>query len=324
MASEEQGPKLLERVRRELQARHYSVRTEAAYVYWVRRFVIFHGVRHPDEMGEAHINEFLTHLAVEEHVAASTQTQALSGLLFMYRWVLGRELKDVGAVIRARGPRRLPVVMTRREVRSVLNAMPEDKRLVGSLLYGAGLRLLECLRLRVKDLDFERHEVLVRDGKGAKDRVTTLPESLVPVLRAHLRWVREVHEGDVSEGWGSVQMPTALDRKYRSASIDWGWQWVFPQARRWRNVETGEQGRHHMDPSLVQRAVHEAVVRTGVTRGATCHTFRHSFATHLLESGSDIRTVQELLGHSNVKTTMVYTHVLNRGPGGVRSPLDVL
>lgn len=324
MPSELSGPKLLDRVRREIRARHYSVRTESAYVYWVRRFVVFHGVRHPGEMGEAHINAFLTHLAVEDKVASSTQTQALSALLFMYRHVLKREPGELGDVVRARGSRRLPVVMTRSEVKLLLDVMPEDKRLIASLLYGAGLRLLECLQLRVKDVDFPQHQVVVRDGKGAKDRLTMLPQSLEPGLRAHLRTVRETHEGDLAAGWGRVVLPEALDRKYPNAPSEWRWQWVFPQKHRWRNPATGEQGRHHIDPSLVQRAVHEAVLRTGVTRRATCHTFRHSFATHLLESGSDIRTIQELLGHSDVKTTMIYTHVLNRGPSGVRSPFDSL
>ncbi|PKN55270.1 MAG: integron integrase [Deltaproteobacteria bacterium HGW-Deltaproteobacteria-14] len=324
MPSEATGPKLLDRLRGVLRARHYSGRTETAYVYWVRRFVVFHHLRHPVEMGAVEINSFLTHLAVEDGVAPSTQNQALSALLFLYRHVIEVEPGELGEVIRARGKRRLPVVMTRREVKLVLDVLPEDKRLVGSLLYGAGLRLMECLRLRVKDLDFERSQLVVRDGKGAKDRVTMLPQSLQPELRVHLLAVRRIHGRDLSEGWGGVQMPTALDRKYLGAPKDWGWQWVFPQAHRWRCPETGEQGRHHMDPSLMQRAVREAVIRTGVVRQASCHTFRHSFATHLLESGSDIRTVQELLGHSDVKTTMVYTHVLNRGPAGVRSPFDLL
>lgn len=324
MPSEVGGQKLLDRLRGVLRARHYSRRTESAYLYWVRRFIVFHALRHPGGMGAFEINAFLTHLAVEDEVAPSTQNQALSALLFLYRHVLGFEPGDLGEVIRARGRRRLPVVMTRSEVKRVLDALPEDKRLVGSLLYGAGLRLMECLRLRVKDVDFERSQLVVRSGKGAKDRLTMLPQSLQPELRMHLRAVRRIHGRDLSEGWGGVQMPTALDRKYPGAPKDWGWQWVFPQAHRWRNPETGEQGRHHMDPSLIQRAVRDAVLRTGVVRQATCHTFRHSFATHLLESGSDIRTVQELLGHSDVKTTMVYTHVLNRGPAGVRSPFDSL
>lgn len=324
MARNSTGSKLLDRLRSALRARHYSARTVSAYVSWARRFIIFHKVRHPDTMGAEEINAFLTHLAVEEEVSASTQNQALSALLFLYRNLLGREPGELGEVVRAKRPRRLPVVMTRGEVRQVIGALPPAKRLVCSLLYGAGLRLLECLQLRVHDLDFARHEIMVRDGKGAKDRLTVLPQSLGPELRAHLETVKATHEGDLAEGWGRVMLPEALDRKYPNAGREWGWQWVFPQARRWRNEETRQQGRHHLDPSLVQRAVREAVLRTGVTRHATCHTFRHSFATHLLESGSDIRTIQELLGHSDVKTTMVYTHVLNRGPSGVRSPIDAL
>ncbi|TNF37957.1 MAG: integron integrase [Deltaproteobacteria bacterium] len=324
MSVEASGPRLLAQVRGELRARHYSRRTEEAYAYWVRRFVVHHALRHPEEMGAEEINAFLTHLAVREAVAPSTQNQALSALLFLYRGVLGREVGDLGEVIRARRPKRLPVVLTRGEVRAVLEALPEDKKLVPSMLYGSGLRLMECLRLRVKDLDFERSQLTIRDGKGAKDRLTMLPQSLRPELREHLREVRRIHQHDLAAGWGRVWLPTALARKFPNAPVEWGWQWVFPQARRWRCSETGEQGRHHVDATLIQRAVREAVLRLGFTRRASCHTFRHSFATHLLESGSDIRTVQELLGHADVRTTMIYTHVLNRGPSGVRSPFDAL
>jgi integron integrase len=270
------------------------------------------------------IAAFLTHLAVKEKISASTQTQALSALLFLYRHVIGREVGDLGEVIRARKPTRLPVVMTREEVKGVLANMTGDKRLMASLMYGAGLRLMECLRLRVQDVDVSRHEVLVRDGKGAKDRITMLPTSLAIPFQEHLKQVKAIHERDLAAGWGRVQMPTALDRKYPHAPIDWRWQWVFPQEHRWINPTTKEQGRHHVDASLVQKAVRDAVTQAGPTKRATCHTFRHSFATHLLEGGYDIRTVQELLGHSDVKTTMIYTHVLNRGPAGVRSPVDGL
>jgi integron integrase len=270
------------------------------------------------------IAAFLTHLAVKEKISASTQTQALSALLFLYRHVIGREVGDLGEVIRARKPTRLPVVMTREEVKGVLANMTGDKRLMASLMYGAGLRLMECLRLRVQDVDVSRHEVLVRDGKGAKDRITMLPTSLAIPFQEHLKQVKAIHERDLAAGWGRVQMPTALDRKYPHAPIDWRWQWVFPQGHRWINPTTKEQGRHHVDASLVQKAVRDAVTQAGPTKRATCHTFRHSFATHLLEGGYDIRTVQELLGHSDVKTTMIYTHVLNRGPAGVRSPVDGL
>jgi integron integrase len=316
------GPPLLERVRIAIRARHYSRRTEKAYVGWVRRFVLFHGKRHPSEMGAPEINAFLTDLAVGKGVSASTQNQALSALLFLYRHVLDREIGDFGDVVRARRPRRLPVVMTREEVKAVLSHLQGEKRLIAAILYGGGLRLLECLRLRVKDVDFGRGRILVRDGKGFKDRVTMLPAVLKKPLREHLERVRAVHLRDLAEGYGRVLLPAALARKYPNAPSEWQWQWVFPQRKRWRNRETGEEGRHHIDPSLVQAAVREAVTRARLTRRATCHTFRHSFATHLLEVGYDIRTVQELLGHKDVRTTMVYTHVLNRGPMGVRSPMD--
>lgn len=275
-------------------------------------------------MAEPEINAFLTHLAVKEKVSASTQNQALSALLFLYRHVIGREVGDLGEVIRARKPTRLPVVMTREEVKAVLANLSGDKWLMASLMYGAGLRLMECLRLRAQDIDFLRNEILVRDGKGAKDRITMLPESLKGPLQHHLKKVKTIHERDLADGWGSVQLPMALDRKYPNAPKEWRWQWVFPQENRWKNQKTGEEGRHHVDESLVQKAVREAVMKAGLTKRASCHTFRHSFATHLLESGYDIRTVQELLGHNDVKTTMIYTHVLNRGPSGVRSPVDGL
>ncbi len=265
-----------------------------------------------------------THLAVKEKVSASTQNQALSALLFLYRHVIGREVGDLGEVIRARKPTRLPVVMTREEVKAVLANLTGDKRLMASLMYGAGLRLMESLRLRVQDIDFSCNEILVRDGKGSKDRITMLPDSLKAPLQDHFKKVKATHEKDLADGWGRVQMPTALDRKYPNAPAEWRWQWVFPQENRWTNPKTKEQGRHHIDESLVQKAVRDAVAKAGLTKRATCHTFRHSFATHLLEGGYDIRTVQELLGHSDVKTTMIYTNVLNRGPAGVRSPVDGL
>jgi len=317
-------PKLLDQFREALRARHYSLRTEQTYCLWVKRFIFFHHVRHPADMAEPEINAFLTHLAVKERVSASTQTQALSALLFLYRHVLGREIGDLGEVIRARKPRRLPVVMTREETKAVLSHLNGDKWLMGMLMYGSGLRLMECLRLRVQDIDFSRHQILVRDGKGAKDRITMLPASVTAALQDHLRRVKEIHEKDLNEGWGGVWLPNALERKYRNASKEWRWQWVFPQENRWINHHTKDQGRHHVDESLVQKAVREAVRRARLAKRATCHTFRHSFATHLLEDGYDIRTVQELLGHNDVKTTMIYTHVLNRGPACVRSPADGL
>jgi integron integrase len=307
-----------------LRARHYSLRTEQAYAHWVKRYIFFHKLRHPAEMGEAEINAFLTHLAVDGKVSSSTQNQALSAILFLYRHILGREVGQIGEVIRARRPRHLPVVMNREEVKTVISHLYGEKKIIATLLYGAGLRLMECLRLRVQDIDFEKNQITVRNGKGDKDRVTMLPQSVKPMLTEHLRRVRHLHEKDLAGGWGSVELPEALDRKYPCAPRAWEWQWVFPQERRWRNPETKQEGRHHIDESLVQRAVKEAVARAGLSKRASCHTFRHSFATHLLESGYDIRTVQELLGHRDLKTTMIYTHVLNRGPAGIRSPLDNL
>ena len=322
METASQPPRLMDQVRDALRSRHYSHRTEQAYCLWVRRFIVFHGVRHPAEMGEVEINAFLTHLAVEEHVSASTQTQALSALLFLYRHVIGREVGDLGGVIRARKPRRLPVVMTRAEARAVLAEMEGDTWLMASLLYGSGLRLMECLRLRVQDIDVARGEITVRDGKGGKDRVTMLAESLKAPLAQQLRRAKAVHEHDLADGWGRVLLPDALARKYPNAAAEWRWQWVFPQQRRWRNAATGEQGRHHVHETILQRAVKEAARRAGVAKHVGPHTFRHSFATHLLEAGYDIRTIQELLGHKDVTTTMIYTHVLNKGGHGVRSPLD--
>lgn len=318
------GPKLLDRLQESLRSRHYSRRTEETYCQWVKRFIYFHGVRHPREMAEPEINAFLTHLAVKHKVSASTQNQALSALLFLYRHVIGREIGNLGDVIRARKPKRLPVVMTREEVKLVLDNLSGDRWLAASLMYGSGLRLMECLRLRVQDLDFSRNEILVRSGNSDKDRITMLPESLKSPLQSHLDRVKAVHGRDLSDDWGRVDMPGALDRKYPNASKEWRWQWVFPQENRWHNPKTGTQGRHHMDESLVQKAVREAVLKASLSKHATCHTFRHSFATHLLEGGYDIRTIQELLGHNDVKTTMIYTHVLNRGPAGVRSPVDGL
>ncbi|TKB76163.1 MAG: integron integrase [Nitrospira sp.] len=307
-----------------MHTRHYSRRTEQAYGHWVTRFLHFHQGRHPAEMAEPEINRFLTHLALKDKVSASTQNQALAAVLFLYRHVIGRAVGDLGEVIRARKPVRLPVVMTREEVKAVLANLTGDKWLMASIMYGAGLRLMECLRLRVQDIDCSRNEILVRDGKGAKDRVTMLPESSKVPLQDHLKKVKAVHQKDMADGWGCVLLPNALDRKYPNASSDWRWQWVFPQEHRWINPKTQEQGRHHMDESLVQKAVKDAVAKGGLMKRATCHTFRHAFATHWLEGGYDIRTVQELLGHRDVKTTMIYTHVLNRGPAGVRSPVDGL
>jgi integron integrase len=307
-----------------LRSRHYSYKTERSYCNWVKRFIRFHRMRHPRELGTAEVNAFLTHLAMSRRVSSSTQTQALSAILFLYRHVLGQEIGDIGAIIRARRPRRLPVVMTREETKSVLDNLDGQARLMASLMYGAGLRLMECLRLRVQDLDFGANQIVVRDGKGSKDRVTMLPRSVKGPLEEHLLRVKSIHDQDVAAGFGRVVLPHALDRKYPNASSEWRWQYVFPQKNRWTNPETGAQGRHHVDECIPQRKVKEAVRRSGLTKRISCHTFRHSFATHLLEDGYDIRTVQELLGHRDVRTTMVYTHVLNRGGKGVRSPMDTI
>lgn len=318
-------PTLLERLEDALRARHYSRHTVKAYGHWLKRFVIFHDMRHPQRMAESEVNAFLTHLATREHVAASTQTQALSALVFLYRHVLERPLGELGDdLIRARQPKRLPVVLTRDEIRAILPNLPPPIDLVCGLQYGAGLRLMEALRLRVLDLDFDTHIITVHDGKGFKDRLTILPDSLADRLAAHLLRVRQVHQADRADGYGRATLPNALARKYPSAPTEWRWQFVFPQARRWRDPRTGAEGRHHIHPSLVQRAFRNAVHRAGIARHATPHALRHSFATHLLETGSDIRTVQELLGHASVKTTQVYTHVLNRGPSATRSPADLL
>jgi integron integrase len=315
-------PKLLERMREALRARHYSKRTEQAYCHWVRRYVRHHQLRHPADMGEEQINAFLTHLAVQESVSASTQNQALAALLFLYRNVLGRGVGDLGDVVRARKPARIPAVLTRTEVKKVLEHLKGSVYLIASLMYGAGLRLMECLHLRVQDIDFSRCEIVIRGGKGGKDRITMLPSSLKKPLQEHLRNVKAVHERDLADGWGAVEMPTALDRKFPGAAKQWRWQWVFPQEHRWENGRTGEEGRHHVHETIVQKGVTRAALTAGQTKRVTCHTFRHSFATHLLEDGYDIRTVQELLGHKDVKTTMIYTHVLIRGGRGVRSPID--
>jgi integron integrase len=317
--------KLLDRLRAALRTRHYSLRTEESYVGWIRRFVVFHGKRHPDEMGEPEINAFLSSLATDGRVAASTQNQALSALLFLYRHVLEKPFPEMTALVRARRPARLPVVLTRDEVKAVLGRLDGASLLVATLLYGTGLRLMECLRLRVKDIDFARSQILVRDGKGMKDRLTMLPVALREPLRRHLVAVKALHEADRAEGFGRVYLPDALARKYPAAASWWGWQWVFPAASRSadpREKPGSPRRRHHLGESFVQRAVQRAVREASLGKPASCHTLRHSFATHLLESGSDIRTIQELLGHRDVATTMIYTHVLNRGGLGVTSPLD--
>ncbi len=281
------APRLMDQMREALRARHYSPRTERAYCSWVVRYIRFHHYRHPAEMVEPEINEFLTHLAVDDHVSASTQTQALSALLFLYRYVIGYEVGEIQGLVRAKTPRRLPVVLSPSEVTTLLGELPAEYRLIASVLYGAGLRLMECLELRVQDIDFDRGEITVRRGKGDKDRITMLPQSLAQPLRQHLAHVRRIHERDLAEGWGSVELPDALARKYPNAGREWAWQWVFPQQTRWRDPKSGEQGRYHVHETLVQRAVKDAARRAGIPKRVTCHTLRHSFATHLLESGYD-------------------------------------
>lgn len=316
--------KLLDRVREAIRVRHYSRRTEAAYAHWIRRFIVFHGRQHPSNLSAPHVSAFLSALATDRHVSASTQNQALSAVLFLYREVLGTDIGRVGGIVRATRPPRLPVVLTRGEVKAVLAGLEPPVWLVASLLYGAGLRLLEALALRVKDLDFEQHQISVRQGKGRKDRVTMLPASMRDRLTDHLEGVRRQHQADLCRGLGPVVLPDALARKYPAAGLEWAWQFVFPAGRVCRDPRYGPPSRFHLHESVVQRAVTKAVRRAGIAKRASCHTFRHSFATHLLEDGYDIRTVQALLGHADVSTTMVYTHVLNRGGLGVRSPADRL
>ncbi len=314
--------RLLDRVRDAIRARHYSRRTEKTYVAWIRRYILFHGKRHPAEMGAPEITRFLTCLAVDGKVAASTQNQALSALLFLYREVLQQQVPWLDDLVYAKRPRHLPVVLTREEVRAVLDEIHGVPWLMALLLYGAGLRLLECARLRVKDVDFARNQVVVRAGKGEKDRLTLLPAAVKPDLARHLDAVRAQHQADLQAGGGWVELPGALARKYPHAGREWPWQWVFPATRLYVDRLTGQRRRHHLHESVLQRAVKTASLRAGIVKRVSCHTFRHSFATHLLEDNHDIRTVQELLGHQDVSTTMIYTHVLNRGPGAVCSPAD--
>ena len=313
---------LLQQVRHCLRLKHYSIRTEEAYVQTIKRFILFHRKRHPAEMGVDEIRQYLSHLANHGQVSASTQNQALSALLFLYREVLSRELEYVDGIERAKRPQRVPTVLTREEARMVMSRLSGEHHLMASLLYGAGLRLMECARLRVKDIDFGYQQIAVRDGKGEKDRRSVLPEALIDPLRAQLARVRLLHGEDLSRGFGSVYLPYALERKYPNASKEWGWQWAFPASGLSVDPRSGVTRRHHASEDGLQRAVKRAVHLAGITKRASCHTLRHSFATHLLESGYDIRTIQELLGHSDVSTTMIYTHVLNRGGQGVRSPID--
>lgn len=318
------NPKLLDQVRGKIRLKHYSIRTEQAYTDWIKRFILFFGKKHPRELGANEVEQFLTHLAVAGKVSASTQNQAKSALLFLYREVLAVELPWLDNVEQAKTPARLPVVLNRDEVQAILSRLSGTNWLVGSLLYGTGMRIMECLRLRVKDIDFKRREILIRDGKGFKDRVTMLPMALGHPLQRHLAKVRILHDDDLAQGRGAVYLPFALERKYPNAATEWPWQYVFPSVKLSTDPRGGNIRRHHICEQNIQRAVKQAARDADFTKPVSPHTFRHSFATHLLEGGSDIRTVQELLGHQDVGTTMIYTHVLNKGGKGVTSPLDNL
>ena len=317
-------PRLLDRVREAIRVRHYSLRTEEVYLQWVRRYILFHGKRHPDDMGEAEVAAFLSYLAMERNVAAATQNQALSAILFLYTNVLGRDLDWLKDVARAKHPRRLPVVLSRDEIQRVLAWMVGINSLLARLMYGTGMRAMESLQLRVKDVDFAYRQVIIREGKGNKDRVAPLPETLVEALQIQLARVRDLHNRDLAEGFGTVYLPHALARKYPKANRDWGWQYVFPSTTRGCDPRSREIRRHHWHDQNVQRALRKAARDAGVIKRLTTHVLRHSFATHLIEDGYDIRTIQELLGHKDVATTMIYTHVVNRGGRGVKSPLDRL
>ena len=316
------APKLLEEASIVARLKHLSLRTEKVYLQHIKRFILFHDKRHPKEMGEAEIRAYLSDLAVNKNVAASTQNVALAALLFLYKDVLHQTLERIGEVERARLPSRLPVVFTKQEVAAILSKLTGSCYLAAALMYGAGLRLMECLRLRVKDLDFAYNQIHIRSGKGAKDRVTVFPAALKEPLRKHLLRVKLLHQHDLQEGFGRVMLPHALERKLPSAGREWAWQYVFPASRRSVDPRSPVERRHHIHESAIQRAVKQAIVKTGLAKRGTCHSLRHSFATHLLEDGYDIRTLQELLGHKDVRTTMIYTHVLNRGGRGVKSPLD--
>ena len=314
--------KLLDQIRDAIRLKHYSYSTEKTYVHWARRYILFHNKRHPAEMGAVEIETFLTHLAKEDNVSASTQNQALNALLFLYRSVLKIDLAIPIHALRAKRSEHLPTVLSKEETAQVLSGMHGLHQLMAKLLYGSGLRLMECLRLRVKDIDFEQSQIIVREGEGEKDRATMLPSSLVEPLKTQIAYIRNLHELDLEQGFGSVELPFALARKYPNADKEFAWQYIFPSDRRSTDPRSGIIHRHHLDPSGLQRAVRAAAKLAKIDKPVSPHTFRHCFATHLLEAGYDIRTVQELLGHKDIKTTMIYTHVLNRGPKAVRSPLD--
>ena len=324
LAQERPGPRLLDKVREVIRFKHYSIRTEQAYIDWIKRYIYFHDKQHPNTLGEQHITAFLTHLAVKRKVASSTQNQALCALAFLYREVLKKDLEEFTEITWAKRPEKLPVVFTREEVKQVLIQLNGANWLMGQILYGAGLRVMECVRLRVKDIDFGYNQVWVRDGKGKKDRVTMLPNLIFEELKRHLLKVKKMHESDLNAGFGAVYLPYALERKYQNANRQWAWQYVFPAFRRAIDPRSGIERRHHVSETVPQRAVKQAIRNAGIHKAGSCHSLRHSFATHLLETGYDIRTVQELLGHKDVSTTMIYTHVLNRGGKGVQSPGDSL
>lgn len=317
-------PKLLDQARIAMRQRHYSLKTEKSYISWMKRFILFHNKRHPKDMGDAEIEQFLNHLVLKRGVSASTQAQALNAIVFLYKQVLEMEVGNFDNLRKSNKPKRLPVVLSVSEVGQILSLLDGRNRLMASLLYGAGLRLMECVRLRIQDVDFDYAQLHVRNGKGQKDRVTTLPKSLFKELQKQMEQTRLIHQQDLEEGFGVVWLPPSLSRKYPSAGGEWGWQYLFPATKRSTDPESGKERRHHLDEKVLQRAVKQAVRQSGIAKRASCHTFRHSFATHLLERGQDIRTVQELLGHSDVSTTMIYTHVLNQGGMGVQSPLDAL
>lgn len=317
-----QGKKILDQVSDAIRLKHYSYRTEQTYKEWIKRYILFHKKRHPREMGEQEIQAFLSYLATEKNIAASTQNQALSAILFLYRHVLLKPIDIPGDLIRAEKSKTLPTVLTHAEALAVIQEMKGASQLMAKILYGGGLRLTECLRLRVKDIDFGNHQIIVRDGKGEDDRFTVLPDSLIPELERHLEYVRLLHQRDLNAGYGEVYLPYALSRKYPKAAREWTWQYLFPALSRSTDPISKKTMRHHADPSVLQKAIRQAAKAAGIDKQVSPHTFRHSFATHLLQNGYDIRTVQELLGHKDVKTTMIYTHVLQRGGLAVKSPLD--
>ncbi|MBE7550529.1 MAG: integron integrase [Anaerolineales bacterium] len=318
----EPAPKLLDQVRYTLRVKHYSLRTEEAYLDWIKRYILFHHKQHPQELNSPDIEAFLTHLAVDQRVAASTQDQALSAVLFLYREVLRQELLYPIDAVRAKQPTHLPTVLSKAEVSRLLSRLSDPYELMAKLLYGCGLRLMECVRLRVKDVDFAQYQIIIRSGKGQKDRDTLLPDSLIAPLQRQLRYAKALHQNDLERGYGRVYLPFALERKYPNANREWGWQYVFPSHKLSLDPRTGQMRRHHLDETGLQKAVKAAARAAQIDKAVGCHTLRHSFATHLLDAGYDIRTIQELLGHRSVQTTMIYTHVIKRGGLAVRSPLD--